>query len=70
MQLYVRVHTSHGVVTLAFEDSAEAQRWFAALRDAIADLNEVGAQSSDLLASPAHCFTEDRSQLTMQVVAR
>lgn len=40
-QKYVTVHTSHGPVTLAFENSGDAQQWFAALRDAVAALKEV-----------------------------
>ncbi len=41
VQKYVTVHTGHGQVTLAFEDSGEAQRWFAALRDVVSNLAEV-----------------------------
>ena len=40
-QKYVTVHTAHGTVTLAFDDSAEAQLWFAALKDAVASLKQV-----------------------------
>lgn len=40
-QKYVTVHTSHGAVTLAFEDSADAQMWFAALKDVVANLKQV-----------------------------
>jgi hypothetical protein len=35
------VHTAHGAVTLAFEDSAEAQLWFAALKDVVTTLKQV-----------------------------
>jgi hypothetical protein len=38
---YVTLHTSHGPATLAFEDSGEAQRWFAALRDTVGALKEA-----------------------------
>lgn len=40
-QKYVTVHTAHGAVTLAFEDSAEAQLWFAALKDVVTTLKQV-----------------------------
>lgn len=40
-QKYITVHTSHGTVTLAFEDSADAQMWFAALKDVVANLKQV-----------------------------
>ena len=41
LQKYVTVHTAHGAVTLAFEDSAEAQLWFAALKDVVTTLKQV-----------------------------